>query len=61
MLPWLLEGYATITPLPDDHPQRIAFASLLIGIRTAARVGQKGRHDRSALQAIRRGVAALRA
>jgi aminoglycoside phosphotransferase (APT) family kinase protein len=59
MLPWLLEGYATAAPLPDDHRQRIAFASLLIGIRTAARVAQKGRNDRSALQAIRRGVAAL--
>jgi aminoglycoside phosphotransferase (APT) family kinase protein len=59
-LPWLLEGYAAVTPLPDDHLRRISFASLVIGIRTAARLGQRGRHDRSATAAIRRGVAALR-
>src|SRR5436305_1724519 len=28
LLPWLLEGYGSVAPLPDDHPQRIAFASL---------------------------------
>ena len=59
LFPWLLEGYRSVAPLPDDHSQRIAFASLLIRIRTASRVAQKGRQDRSALQAIRRGIAVL--
>ena len=59
LLPWLLEGYAAITPLPDDHTRRTAFVGLLIGIRTASRVAQKGRHDHGAMRAIRRGVAAL--
>lgn len=61
-LPHLLAGYAEVAPLPDDHPQRIAFASLLIGLRIAARsLARRGADgwDRSALRAIRRGIAAL--
>ena len=61
LLPWLLEGYSSVTPLPPDHLQRITFANLLIGIRTASRLGQRGRRDPSALQAIRHSIAALRA
>lgn len=38
LLPWLLAGYRSAAPLPDDAEHRIAFASLLIGIRTLARV-----------------------
>ncbi|HEY7349581.1 MAG TPA: aminoglycoside phosphotransferase family protein [Ktedonobacterales bacterium] len=41
VLPWLLEGYQEIAPLPDGYRQHIAFASLLIAIRTLARAGQK--------------------
>jgi hypothetical protein len=37
VLHWLLEGYGTVTPLPADAPQRIAFASLLIAVRALAR------------------------
>lgn len=33
MLPWLLEGYAQVTPLPPDSDRRIAFAGLLIVVR----------------------------
>ncbi len=38
LLPWLLAGYRAVAALPDDAEQRIAFASLLIGIRTLARM-----------------------
>lgn len=38
LLPWLLAGYRSVGRLPDDAERRIAFASLLIGIRTLARV-----------------------
>jgi aminoglycoside phosphotransferase (APT) family kinase protein len=37
LLPWLLAGYRSVAPLPDNAETRIAFASLLIGIRTLAR------------------------
>ena len=40
-LPWLLAGYRSVAPLPADADQRIAFASLLIGIRTLARTLHK--------------------
>jgi len=40
VLPWLLEGYQEVVPLPDGYRQRIAFASLLIAIRTLARAQQ---------------------
>jgi aminoglycoside phosphotransferase (APT) family kinase protein len=35
-LPWLLEGYAQVVPLPTDCYQRIAFTSLLIAIHALA-------------------------
>lgn len=61
-LPWLLAGYRSVAPLPDDAERRIAFASLLIGTRALARVWPKrpgsplvGR----CLLAIRREVAFL--
>jgi aminoglycoside phosphotransferase (APT) family kinase protein len=38
LLPWLLAGYRSVVTLPDDAEQRIAFASLLIGIRTLGRM-----------------------
>jgi fructosamine-3-kinase len=41
VLPWLLEGYQEVAPLPDGYRQRIAFASLLIAVRTLARAHQK--------------------
>ncbi|MFN8538955.1 MAG: aminoglycoside phosphotransferase family protein [Thermomicrobiales bacterium] len=37
LLPWLLAGYRSAMPLPDHAEQRIAFASLLNGIRTLGR------------------------
>jgi Ser/Thr protein kinase RdoA (MazF antagonist) len=36
-LPSLLTGYRQVVPLPPDHERRIAFLSLLIGIRFLAR------------------------
>jgi hypothetical protein len=36
-LPSLLAGYQQVVPLPPGHEQRIAFLSLLIGIRFLAR------------------------
>jgi aminoglycoside phosphotransferase len=37
LLDWLVEGYASVTRLPADSPQRVAFASLLIAVRALAR------------------------
>ncbi|MDP9374013.1 MAG: aminoglycoside phosphotransferase family protein [Chloroflexota bacterium] len=63
-LPWLLEGYGAVAPLPADHPGRIAFASLLIAIRALARALRKRPRDIRRHQgwvAIRRDIALLRA
>lgn len=38
ILPWLLEGYRSVTPLPDDHERQISFVGLLIAIRALARL-----------------------
>jgi aminoglycoside phosphotransferase (APT) family kinase protein len=62
LLPWLLAGYRTVTPLPDDAERRIAFASLLIGIRTLTRT--LARHPTSpliahCLRALRRDITFL--
>ncbi len=62
-LPWLLEGYAAVRPLPADHARRISFASLLIAIRALAhRLGKRpgGFLYRQALVAIERDAATLR-
>ena len=62
LLPWLLEGYREVTPLPDGYRQRIAFASLLIGIRTLARAWQKRPEalaTHPSLQSIPRDLAVL--
>ena len=59
LLPWLLEGYQEKTPMPDGSRQRIAFASLLIGIRTLSRALQKRPESLAthhALQSIPRDV-----
>lgn len=37
VLDWLLEGYSSVTRLPADCHLRIAFASLLIAVRTLTR------------------------
>ena len=59
-LPWLLEGYATVRPLPADHARRIGFASLLIAIRALAHRLDRYRYQQ-ALVAIRRDIAFLHA
>ncbi len=59
-LPWLLEGYAAVRPLPVDHDRRISFASLLIAIRALAHRLGRYRYQQ-ALVAIRRDIALLRA
>lgn len=41
VLPYLLEGYGQVTPLPSDYEQRISFSSLLIGVRWLARMIEK--------------------
>jgi aminoglycoside phosphotransferase (APT) family kinase protein len=40
-LPSLLEGYAEVAPLPDDHEMQIGLLALLIGVRTLARVSDR--------------------
>jgi aminoglycoside phosphotransferase (APT) family kinase protein len=63
-LPWLLEGYADVTPLPVDYAQRISFASLLIATRALARrlakIGRDFPNNQGAVS-IRRDLALLRA
>ena len=43
MLPYLLEGYVSVTPLPTEASQRIALASLIIVVKALGRQVQKGR------------------
>jgi Ser/Thr protein kinase RdoA (MazF antagonist) len=64
LLPWLLAGYRSVIPLPDDAEPRIAFASMLIAIRALARV--RARHAAHpllahCLPALRRDIAFLAA
>lgn len=61
LLPWLLDGYGEVAPLPPDHREQIDFAALLIGLRLLARSVEKrgpSYPDRSALRAIRRALVA---
>ncbi len=61
-LPALLAGYRSVAPLPPDAEARIAFSSLLIGLRLLARSVEKRGHenaDRSALRAVRRALVVL--
>ena len=58
VFPWLLEGYASVTSLPDDLGERLRTWSLLIGLRALARSMATGdtaaehtrRHLRTAIQ-----------
>jgi aminoglycoside phosphotransferase len=62
LLPALLAGYRSITPLPLDAEARSAFSALLIGLRLRARSIEKrgqANADRSALRAVLRGLAVL--
>ena len=54
MLPYLLEGYQEITPLPPDADERISLASLLIGVEFLART-----HTRLADHVLRHALAAI--
>ena len=62
-LPYLVEGYQEITPLPSDADQRIALASLLIGVHFFARTHSRlAKHNyRHAVAAIARDVAVFTA
>ena len=63
MLPWLLEGYRAVTPLPDDYERQISFASLLIAIRALARLlikNPQSSYRDHCLASIRREIALLR-
>jgi aminoglycoside phosphotransferase (APT) family kinase protein len=42
LLPWLLEGYHQVYPLPADYMERIALSSLWIALRRSGRRLQKG-------------------
>lgn len=55
LLPWLLEGYGSVTGLPADANERIAWASVLIGVRAWARSLGKS-VDRAARHVARRTV-----
>ncbi|HEY8599427.1 MAG TPA: aminoglycoside phosphotransferase family protein [Thermomicrobiales bacterium] len=62
LLPDLLAGYRSVTPLPTDAEARITFSSLLIGLRLLARsVEKRGQAnvDRSALRAVKRALMIL--
>ncbi len=41
VMPYLIEGYQEVAPLPPDYAQRISFASLLIALRMLAHVTRK--------------------
>lgn len=60
LLPRLLAGYRTVVALPDDVLHRIAFAALLIGQRSLARLLQKHGTALHAAPYVAAGVAALR-
>jgi len=60
LMPWLLAGYRTVIALPDDARQRIAFAAVLIGQRSLARLLQKHGAAPRAVPSVAAGVAALR-
>lgn len=63
ILPWLLEGYRAVTPLPDDYERRISFASLLIAVRALARLLIKNPHSDyrdHCLASLRQEIALLR-
>jgi Ser/Thr protein kinase RdoA (MazF antagonist) len=53
-LPSLLEGYADVAPLPEDHETRIHLLALLIGVRVMARVA--GRPEPAYQCSLREGV-----
>jgi aminoglycoside phosphotransferase len=62
-LPWLLEGYGSVVPLPVDIHERLSFASLLIGVRVLGRA--LGHHppravSRHVVASIRRDLGVLR-
>ncbi len=60
VLPWLLEGYRSVTSLPGDYERQISFAGLLIAIRVLARLlvnnPQSGYRD-YCLASLRREIA----
>lgn len=62
--PWLLAGYREVAPLPNDTELRVAFAALLIALRTLGRLLVK-RPDSPlvghSLAALRRDAATLAA
>ena len=60
LMPWLLAGYRTVSALPDDALQRIAFAALLIGQRSLARLLQKHGTVPRVASYVAAGVTALR-
>lgn len=60
LLPWLLAGYRTVIALPDDAAQRIAFAALLIGQRSLARLLQHHGTAPRVAPYVAAGIAALR-
>ncbi len=56
MLPYLLEGYASVTPLPANAPQRIALASLVIAIKALGRQILKGQGNIAYVDVLIAGV-----
>ena len=60
LMPWLLAGYRTVIALPDDALQRIAFAALLIGQRSLARLLQQHGIVPRVASYVAAGVTALR-
>ena len=61
-LPWLIDGWTGITPLPDDYQQQISIWSLLNAARTLARARSRDPDSSlvtTALIAIERELATL--
>ena len=58
LLPHLLDGYADVVPLPPDHRARIAWWSVLIGVRALVRVVDRSHRGMTGhlARGVRRGL-----
>jgi aminoglycoside phosphotransferase (APT) family kinase protein len=61
ILPHILVGYREVAPLPVDHPLRLQFWSLLIGVRALARstIRPEAAYTHRLRQGVQRALANL--
>ena len=56
VFPWLLDGYASVNPLPQEIDEQLRTWSLLIGLRALARSVAKGAHRRGRARHLRAAI-----